>query len=193
MTAVARSFLVAMLAAISWIALPLTVTGTGPQDDRPRATYGYDSAPQLSSERWVARITSASVKANTPTSAAGSDSQTGRPAAAGVAAEGGLSGAGLLARQADILVSGDLSAAGRALAKHGGRPGSAFPAATGSQAAISEQAGLIVRNILQNQTRRIEFLSPRLKMQVVDIYDGTGRGLRYSKDGDFIGFLEPPR
>lgn len=110
-----------------------------------------------------------------------------------VAAEGGLSGAGLLARQADTLVSGNLSAAGRALVKHGGRPGSAFPAATGSQAAISEQAGLIVRNILQNQTRRIEFLNPRLKMQVVDIYDGTGRGLRYSKDGDFIGFLEPPR
>jgi RHS repeat-associated protein len=109
------------------------------------------------------------------------------------ATEMGLSGADLLASQADVLVSGDLTAAGRALAKHGGRTGSAFPEATGSQTAISDQAGLIVRDILDNQTRRLEFYSPRLKMQVVDIYDATGRGLRYSKDGEFIGFLEPPR
>jgi hypothetical protein len=110
-----------------------------------------------------------------------------------LAAEEGLGGADLLARAADEPFSGDLSAAGRALAKHGGRPGSAFPAAAGSPSAISKQASEIVRDILSNETRRVGFYSPRLKTQVVDIYDATGRGLRYSKQGDFIGFLEPPR
>jgi hypothetical protein len=55
------------------------------------------------------------------------------------------------------------------------------------------QASEIVRDILSNETGRVEFYSPRLKTQVVDIYGVTGRGLRYSKEGDFIGFLEPRR
>jgi filamentous hemagglutinin len=35
--------------------------------------------------------------------------------------------------------SGELSAAGRALQKHGGRDGSAFPSAKGNPAAINDQ------------------------------------------------------
>ena len=48
-----------------------------------------------------------------------------------------------------------------------------------------------VSEILADQTRRMEFFNSRLNMPVVDIYDSSGRRVRYSKQGEFIGFLEP--
>ena len=86
-----------------------------------------------------------------------------------------------------------MTGAGRALAKHGGREGSAFPAATGSSEVINSQARGIVQDIVGNEYRRVSFFNRRLGTQVVDIYDKTGRGARYSHEGDFVGFLEPRR
>ncbi len=54
---------------------------------------------------------------------------------------------------------GEVSGAGRALAKHGARPGSAFPAARGSASAINAQAREIVEDIVRNQTRRVTHTS----------------------------------
>jgi hypothetical protein len=51
----------------------------------------------------------------------------------------------------------------------------------------------IVQDILNYEYRRVSFFYRRLGFRVVDIYDRPGRGLRYSLEGDFIGFLEPPR
>lgn len=87
----------------------------------------------------------------------------------------------------------EMSVAGRALQKHGGRPGSAFPGATGSPQAINRQAS-IVDDVLQNPARtRTSFYNPRLDQCVVDIRIPGGRGIRYGESGDFRGFLEPPR
>ncbi|MCP9492031.1 MAG: hypothetical protein MSC31_19470, partial [Solirubrobacteraceae bacterium MAG38_C4-C5] len=87
-----------------------------------------------------------------------------------------------------------ISVAGRALQKHGGRPGSAFPGATGSPQAINRQAQDIVDEVLQHPRRtRTSFFNPRLNEQVVDIQIPGARGLRYGESGEFRGFLEAPR
>jgi hypothetical protein len=88
-----------------------------------------------------------------------------------------------------------LSVAGRALQKHGGRPGGALPPPTGNPAAISAQAQDLVRGVLQNpaRTRTMSF-NKRLGEDVVDIRVPGGIGLRYTRaDGRFVGFLESRR
>jgi len=83
---------------------------------------------------------------------------------------------------------GELTKAGRALQKHGSRPGSVFPSATGSPAAINQQGQQVLQDILssQNQTMKPNRFGGR------DIFDATtGRGVRYDDNGNMIGFLEP--
>jgi RHS repeat-associated protein len=86
----------------------------------------------------------------------------------------------------------EISVAGRALQKHGGRPGSAFPQARGTPLEINQQALNIVDQVLQhpNQTRT-SFFSRTLNERVVDIRVPGGPGIRYADSGRFIGFLEP--
>jgi hypothetical protein len=96
----------------------------------------------------------------------------------------------LLAQATDRRGPQGLTEAGRALAKRGRRPGSAFPAPTGSAEAINSQARGVVQSILNQQYRRVSFFNRRLGVQVVDIYDRAGRGLRYSEGGEFKGFLD---
>lgn len=110
-----------------------------------------------------------------------------------VAAKAASGGAELLSGAARATYRGDLTVAGRALAKHGGRPGSAFPRPVGAPADISAQAQSVVDDILANQYRRATSFNPRLSTNVVDIFDTSGRGLRYTEEGRFVGFLEPPR
>lgn len=110
-----------------------------------------------------------------------------------LAAKAATSGAELLSGAARATYRGDLTVAGRALAKHGGRPGSAFPRPVGAPANISAQAQSAVDDILANQYRRATSFNPRLNGKVVDIFDASGRGLRYTEEGRFVGFLEPPR
>lgn len=88
----------------------------------------------------------------------------------------------------------EISVAGWALQKHGGRSGSAFPGATGSPQVINRQAQAIVDEVLRNPARtRTSFFNPRLNERVVDIQIPGGRGLRYGESGGFRGFLEPRR
>lgn len=68
-----------------------------------------------------------------------------------IAAEGARSGAELLSGAARATHRGDLSVAGRALAKHGGRPGSSFPRPVGAAGDISAQAQSLVDDILAKQ------------------------------------------
>lgn len=105
-----------------------------------------------------------------------------------VAAKAATSGAEVLSGAARATYRGDLSVAGRALAKHGGRPGSVFPRPVGAPASISAHAQSVVDDILANQYRRASSLNPRLNSNVVDIFDVSGRGLRYTEKGRFVGF-----
>jgi RHS repeat-associated protein len=84
-----------------------------------------------------------------------------------------------------------LSAAGRALQKHGARPGSAFPAARGNAGSISQQGQNVVDDILTTPGSTITTRHHGRFGQVTEVRAPDGRGLRYGPDGKFIGFLEP--
>lgn len=88
----------------------------------------------------------------------------------------------------EAIDKGDLTKAGRALQKHGSRPGSVFPAATGNPAAINEQGRQVLQEILSSQN---QIIKPN-RFGGRDIFDvSTGRGVRYDGSGNMIGFLEP--
>lgn len=82
---------------------------------------------------------------------------------------------------------GELTRAGRALDKHGGRQGSVFPKAIGN---INE------KNI-QGQFQLDDILTyPKStnlpnKLEGIDFYRPNGSGARFDKQGRFSGFLEP--
>lgn len=88
---------------------------------------------------------------------------------------------------------GGLTAAGRALQKHGGRPSSAFPAARGNPAQINQARQNIVDDILNASGSTQTMRSTDRFGDVVEVVAPDGRGVRFSADGKFIGFLEPPR
>ncbi|WP_176082135.1 hemagglutinin repeat-containing protein, partial [Paraburkholderia tropica] len=87
--------------------------------------------------------------------------------------------------------SGELSGAGRALQKHGGRDGSAFPSAKGNPTAINEQGQKIIDDILNDPGSTVIHRNTGRFGDVIDVTAPDGRGLRYSADGKFITFLEP--
>ena len=86
---------------------------------------------------------------------------------------------------------GELSLAGRALQKHGGREGSAFPSAKGNPLAVNEQGQRIVDEILSDPLKTYRQEELGRYGRVVDIRASDGRGLRYDSHGKLIGFLEP--
>ncbi|MFN2637433.1 MAG: RHS repeat-associated core domain-containing protein [Gemmatimonadaceae bacterium] len=108
----------------------------------------------------------------------------------GMAVVGGLEG---LAESAARAEAGELSAAGRALEKHGSRTGSVFPRAVGNAGAKNAAGQSIVEDILTAPgSRKVDLTSGRFKGGF-DIYAPDGRGVRYDASGKFITFLEPPR
>jgi filamentous hemagglutinin len=88
---------------------------------------------------------------------------------------------------------GDLTLAGRALQKHGSRPGSAFPSAKGNPSTINEQGQKIVDSILNDPNKTVIQSNTGRYGQVTDIFSSNGQGLRYDAQGKLIGFLEPPK
>jgi RHS repeat-associated protein len=106
----------------------------------------------------------------------------------GGAALEGLSSA---ARAAD---RGGFTRAGRALTKHaaGQRAGAqGFPALSGNVDAINQTAQSVVDDILTNpQSSRVAITSGRFSGGL-DVFDPSGRGVRYDASGKFVGFLEP--
>ena len=81
-----------------------------------------------------------------------------------------------------------LSKAGRALQKHGSRPGSSFPPATGNNVAKNAQGQRVLEDILRSPNQSIR--PNRFGGQ--DIFDNNAlRGARFGSDGNFMGFLEP--
>lgn len=91
-----------------------------------------------------------------------------------------------LESSANAIDRNGLSRAGRALQKHGDRPGSVFPRSVGSAQARNAQGLDQVNAILNDPNRTVDVLD-----KVINIYGSNGAGVRYSVGGDFMGFLEP--
>jgi len=73
------------------------------------------------------------------------------------------------------------------LQKHSGREGSAFNGlSSGSAAARNEQGLKVLDDILNDSNGSTEVLD-----RVTNIFDSSGRGVRFGNDGSFMGFLEP--
>jgi len=80
-----------------------------------------------------------------------------------------------------------LTQVGRALQKHSDREGSVFNgSSTGNAATRNEQGLRVLDEILDDPRGTTEALN-----RVTNVWDSTGRGVRYSNDGSFMGFLEP--
>ncbi|MGA8163396.1 MAG: hypothetical protein WB791_00030 [Waddliaceae bacterium] len=71
--------------------------------------------------------------------------------------------------------------------KHGGRPGSIFPKATGNPGSKNLQGQWHLDDILTDPNG---FSKPN-NFGGVDFYRQDGAGIRFYKDGTFRGFLEP--
>ncbi|WP_258042126.1 DUF6861 domain-containing protein [Pseudomonas syringae] len=102
-----------------------------------------------------------------------------------------LSDAGKLPDPADK--SGQLSLAGRALQKHGGREGSIFPGVKGSPSEINAQGQRMLDEILNNPSTVATYNNTGRFGKVIDITAPDGKGLRYDATGKFIGLLEPTK
>lgn len=84
---------------------------------------------------------------------------------------------------------GELTKAGHALQKHGGRPGSKFRCPKGDEKVINAEAEAIINDILVDPTKVVRSNTGRFG-ETVDIYGSGGQGVRFNTAGDFIGFLE---
>jgi RHS repeat-associated protein len=87
--------------------------------------------------------------------------------------------------------AGGLTAAGRALQKHGNRPGSLLPKPRGSAAAISHAAQDIVDDILTDPGSTTSRRYHALYGEIVEIRRPDRLGVRYRANGEFMGFIEP--
>jgi len=90
-----------------------------------------------------------------------------------------------------VMDRGGLTRAGRALEKHGGRSGSVFPKVVGNPAGKNIQGQFHLDDILTNPTSTIKQYNRLRYGDVIDIKIPSDRGVRYSQDGKFIGFLDP--
>jgi RHS repeat-associated protein len=96
-----------------------------------------------------------------------------------------------LSEAAGVADRGGLTAAGRALQKHGSREGSAFPKATGNPNSINRQAQDMVDDILTNPGSEAINRHHARFGDVTEVRAPDGRGVRYGPDVQFLGFLEP--
>ncbi len=96
-----------------------------------------------------------------------------------------------LSKAGKVIDREGLTKAGRALDKHGNRPGSVFPKATGNVEARNIQGQLQLERILSDPDRKISTFEHRSLGTVIDIETHDKGGVRFSQNGEFIGFLQP--
>ena len=86
---------------------------------------------------------------------------------------------------------GALTKVGRALQKHGSRPNSVFPKATGNPASMNAQGEAVLRNILTNPSATTTVRNHARFGDILEVKVPGGGGARFSADGNnFIGFIE---
>ncbi len=79
---------------------------------------------------------------------------------------------------------------GRGLMKHGYREGNGFPKPIGNPAQINAQGQRMLESILNHPERECILYDSSRMGKTVDIYAPNIGGVRYSLEGEFIGFLE---
>ena len=86
---------------------------------------------------------------------------------------------------------GELTKAGRALEKHGSRPGSIYPRATGNVANKNALGNKILESILKDPNAISVIRHHAMYGDILEIKIPGGMGARFTADGSrFIGFLE---
>jgi hypothetical protein len=90
-----------------------------------------------------------------------------------------------------VIDRGGLTKVGRALMKHGYRENSIFPKPIGNPTQVNEHGIKVLESILNHPEKKIIPGEFERFGKVVDIYAPDIGGVRYSTDGEFIGFLEP--
>jgi RHS repeat-associated protein len=84
-----------------------------------------------------------------------------------------------------------LTAVGRALQKHGSRPGSKFPKATGNPASMNSQGLSVLKGIIENPNTTGTIRHHARFGDILELRLPSGQGARFSSDGlNFIGFIE---
>ncbi len=156
---------------------------------------------QMQNQSAISTLTHANTQAGleakglSPEAAALAASVLGAAAGGGVPGKQGAKGVGRsvdeLSQAAATADRGGLTAAGRALQKHGGREGSAFPAAKGNPLSINQQGQHVVDDILTTPGSTMTTRHHARFGEVTEVRAPDGRGLRYGPDGKLIGFLEP--
>jgi len=96
-----------------------------------------------------------------------------------------------LLRAASATDRGSLTTAGRALQKHGNRPGSVFPQPMGSPSMLNEQ-GLQIVDAILSDPNRVSVIRHHARFgEVLEVKGSNGQGVRYTSDGkQLIGFIE---
>jgi len=84
--------------------------------------------------------------------------------------------------------SGKLTKSGRALQKHGSRPSSAFPPATGNADDKNQQGQGVLEDIVNDPDATS---TDGNRFGGSDVTSPDGRGARFDQKGKFRGFLEP--
>jgi RHS repeat-associated protein len=134
--------------------------------DGGRNLYGFGGAPTTSADPWGLSPTGTGGSPHTPT-------------------------LDELSRAGGAPDKGGLTAAGRALQKHGSRPGSAFPATSGPPAQINAAGQDVLDDILTTPGSTTTTRNHPRFGDVTEVRDPSGRGARFDSSGRMIGLLEP--
>lgn len=98
---------------------------------------------------------------------------------------------GKLAEAGKVIDKADFTKAGRGLMKHGYREGSVYPKPMGDPAQVNEQGQKILESFLNHPENVVyETTHPRFGKVIEVVVPGKG-GVRFTSDGEMIGFLEP--
>jgi RHS repeat-associated protein len=104
---------------------------------------------------------------------------------------GSVKGGANLIKAATAPSKGGLTAVGRALQKHGSRPGSLFPKVTGNTASINAQGETMLKTIINNPSVTTVTRHHARFGNIMEIKVPNGQGARFSADGKtFYGFIE---
>lgn len=95
------------------------------------------------------------------------------------------------AAQAPAKGTNGLTEAGRALQKHGSRPGSAFSKPSGDAEVLNRTGQNIVDDILTDPGTQFSTRTTGRFGDVIEAWAPNGRGIRWKVDGEWVGFLEP--
>jgi RHS repeat-associated protein len=96
-----------------------------------------------------------------------------------------------LSQAAAMMDRNGLTKAGRALQKHGSRAGSVFPSVQGKASYVNQLGQDVVDDILTFPGARTSTRYHKHYGDLLEVHAPDGRGARWTKNGDFMGLLDP--